>query len=169
MKKLISAACLLIAWNAAMADPAAPTVNTKAAATPASTASIYTPRHKSVFAATGGEHNPFWPIGWTKAESLSTGDTEAPVTPQSNDFTVTTIMMNEPPIAVINGQDMAEGEVASLPVGGRNVMVQLMAVHDGWVILRWQNQNLTVPLHRDEDLSASALGQADSTPEVAQH
>ncbi len=32
-------------------------------------------------------------------------------------------------------------------------MIQLMAVEDGRVILRWQNQNITVPLHRDEDLS----------------
>jgi hypothetical protein len=33
------------------------------------------------------------------------------------------------------------------------VAVQLMAVQDGRVILRWQNQNIIVPIHRDEELS----------------
>jgi len=66
---------------------------------------------------------------------------------------VTTILLNEPPMAVINGKEMAEGEIAALPVNGQNVAVQLMAVQDGRVILRWQNQNIIVPIHRDEELS----------------
>jgi hypothetical protein len=37
--------------------------------------------------------------------------------------------------------------------------VQVIAVQDGHVVLRWQNQNLTIPLHRNEVLS-----QVDPTP-----
>jgi L-ascorbate metabolism protein UlaG (beta-lactamase superfamily) len=105
-----------------------------------------------VFTATATEHNPFWPIGWVKTETDTT-DTSAPTVPHTEDFTVTTILLNDPPMAVINGKDMAEGEVAALPVNGANVVVQLMAVQDGRVILRWQNQNIVVPIHRDEELS----------------
>ena len=68
-----------------------------------------------------------------------------------------------PPLAVINGKEMAEGEIAALPVDGTPVTVQLMAVQDGRVILRWQNQNLIVPLHRDESMSPQ-----DGAPATAQ-
>ncbi len=119
----------------------------------------YSPTHKSVFGAAADAHNPFWPIGWAKTEEISMPDAVTPVTPHASDFTVTSILLNEPPIAVINGQEMAEGEVGAIPVNGQPVMVQLMAVQDGRVIIRWQNQNLIVPLHRDEDFSTDAAGQ----------
>jgi hypothetical protein len=156
MKKLLSATTILIACNAAHAGDAN-AVEKKASATvdtqPASPA-IYTPKKKSVFTATEQQHNPFWPIGWVKIESQRT-DATSPVVPRAGDFIVTTILLNEPPMAVINGKDMAEGEVAALPVQGQNVVVQLMAVQDGRVILRWENQNILVPIHRDELLSLS--------------
>jgi hypothetical protein len=44
------------------------------------------------------------------------------------------------------------------------VMVQLMAVRDGWVVLRWQNQKLIVPLHREENLSQVEQEPAGLTP-----
>lgn len=173
MKTLISAACLLLACRAVQAgDPnAAATVTAKAAATakagptvetkPASAADTtsYEPRSKSVFTSTENDHNPFWPIGWVKTEALPAGDTGAVVNPHVEDFTVSTILLNDPPMAVINGKDMAEGEIAALSVNGQPVVVQLMAVQDGRVILRWQNQNLIVPIHREETLSAANLPQ----------
>ena len=59
-------------------------------------------------------------------------------------------------MAVINGKDLAEGEIAALPINGQNVVVQLMAVQDGRVVLRWQNQNIVVLIHRDEVLNTPA-------------
>jgi hypothetical protein len=158
MKTLLSATCLLIACNAVHAgDPNAAAVTTKPAATvetnPAAPAT-YVPKRKSTFTAAAAEHNPFWPIGWVKIESES-ADSSAPVVPHAEDFIVTTILLNEPPMAVINGKDMAEGEVAAMPIDGQNVVVQLMSVRDGSVILRWENQNFIVPIHRDEQLSVS--------------
>jgi len=162
MKKLLSITCLLIASHTVRADDTKATASAKGSpvvdVTPASGSGSgsYVPKQKSTFTAGLNAHNPFWPIGWVKTESISTADNGASLTPRPEDFSVTTIMLNEPPMAVINSKDMAEGEVAALNVNGRSVIVQLMAVQDGRVILRWQNQNLVVPIHRDEELSVAA-------------
>jgi hypothetical protein len=156
MKTLLSATCLLIACNAVRASDPTATAGKKPAAAPvtqAAPSSIYSPKTRSVFTASANQHNPFWPIGWVKIESESATDSSAPLVPHAEDFLVTTILLNEPPMAVINGKEMAEGEVAALPVEGQNVVVQLMAVQDGRVILRWENQNLVVPIHREEELN----------------
>ena len=151
MKKLLSATCLLLACHALHAgNTTAPTVDTTSTPAP-----VYTPKVKSVFTGATNAHNPFWPIGWVKTAEETT-DTASSVTPKSDDFMVTTILLNDPPMAVINGKDMAEGEVAALPVDGQTVTVQLLAVQDGRVILRWQNQNIAVALHRDETLTQAA-------------
>jgi hypothetical protein len=152
MKTLLSFTCLLIACpmvragDLAANTAAAPVVETKPAA------AVFTPKTKSVFTAASSDHNPFWPIGWIKTADES-ADSSAPTVPHAEDFLVSTILLNDPPMAVINGKDMAEGEVAALPINGQNVTVQLMAVQDGRIILRWENQNIVVPIHRDEDLT----------------
>jgi len=160
MKTLLTISCLTLACAVARAGDAnttAPVVDTSATAIAA-----YTPKTKSVFTATAAQHNPFWPIGWVKtADDSDTADSVAAVIPHTEDFVVTTIMLNEPAMAVINGKDMAEGEIAALPINGQNVVVQLMAVQDGRVILRWQNQNIVVPIHRDEELNAPVTAQAN--------
>ncbi len=154
MKMLLYAACLLTACSALRADDSksaaskiAPVVDVRPA-----TAPIYTPKTKSVFTSSTDQHNPFWPIGWVKMAN-ETADTAATAVPHADDFTVTTILLNEPPMAVINGKEMAEGEVAPLPVNGASIVVQLLAVQDGRVILRWENQNIIVPIHRNEELN----------------
>ena len=145
MKTFLFALCLLLAGQVARAGDNAPAVNTDTPATP-----VFTPKNKSTFTGSVNAHNPFWPIGWIKTSDES-ADSAAPTVPHADDFMVTTILLNEPPMAVINGKEMAEGEIAVMPVNGGNVTVQLMAVQDGRVILRWENQNITVPIHRDED------------------
>jgi hypothetical protein len=151
MKTLLKISCLMLACTIARAGtPTAPVVYTTAA-TP------YSPKTKSVFSAATVDHNPFWPFGWVKsAEESDINDTAAAVIPHAEDFVVTTIMLNQPAMAVINGKDLAEGEIAALPINGQNVVVQLMAVQDGRVVLRWQNQNIVVLIHRDEVLNTPA-------------
>jgi hypothetical protein len=181
MRTLLIVTCFLLACQAVRAgDPktgdaktaapaarATPTVDIKPPAGKAETsgttaATAYTPKTKSVFSAPADAHNPFWPIGWIKMDNVAAGDDAAPMVPKASDFTVSTIMLNEPPMAVINGKDMAEGEISALSINGQSVVVQLLAVQDGRVILRWQNQNLIVPIHRDEVLSP-----ADTQPPLA--
>ena len=176
MKTPVPFICVLLACIAVRAeDPkprtragrTAPVVDTQQAAgkTGATAAKKYEFKHKSVFTASAKDHNPFWPIGWVKTENASVADNgAAPVVPHTGDFMVTSILLNEPPIAVINGKEMAEGEIAAMSMNGQMVMVQLMAVRDGWVVLRWQNQKLIVPLHREENLSQAAQEPAGPTP-----
>jgi hypothetical protein len=153
MKTLITITCLMLGCAAVRAGntnsaATGPVVNTAPEA-------AYTPKTKSVFTGAAQGHNPFWPIGWVKlSDEPAIETTAAPYVPKVEDFVVTTIMLNDPPMAVINGKDMAEGEIAALPVSGQSAVVQLMAVQDGRVILRWENQNLVVPIHRDEDISS---------------
>jgi hypothetical protein len=153
MKKILSATCMLLACHAVHAGDAAPVVDTTSAQTPAITATT-----KSTFTGSGGQHNPFWPIGWVKTSEAETDDSTTAVSqPRADDFTVSTIMLNEPRLAVINGKDMAEGEVAQMTTnGGETVTVQLMAVQDGSVVLRWENQAIVVQIHRDEDLTQAS-------------
>jgi hypothetical protein len=179
MKTPVSLICLLLACVAARAeDPkpgakaraakTAPVVDTKQATGKTDTAAekAYEFKHKSVFTASAKAHNPFWPIGWVKVEGGTSlaDNAPAPMVPRAEDFMVTSILLNEPPIAVINGKEMAEGEVAPMIVNGQPVMMQLMSVQDGRVILRWQNQKLVVPLHRDENISQVVQEQAGLTP-----
>lgn len=111
-------------------------------------------KHKSSFSASPNAHNPFWPIGWVKPDvENSSSQAAAPIMPHASDFLVTTIMLNEPPLAVINGKEMAEGEVATMVLNGQPTTVQLLAVQDGQVVIRWQNQNIVAPLHRNEEIS----------------
>ena len=147
MKTLLCLACLLAAGRMVLADPLKP------GATP----DVLTPKTKSVFTGSPDDHNPFWPIGWVKMEATATvTQTAAPLIPHAEDFDVTTILLNEPRLAVINGKDMAEGEVGVVNVNGEPVVVQVMAVEDGRVRLRWQNRDLIIPLHRDEDLTLAS-------------
>jgi hypothetical protein len=154
MKTLISATCLLLTCAAVRAGGLAAT-NLPVVETKATAAAAYIPKSKSVFTGSANGHNPFWPIGWIKTADES-ADSAAPMIPHAEDFMVTTILLNDPPMAVINGKDLAEGEIAVMPVNGANVTVQLMAVQDGRVVLRWENQNIVVPIHRDEDLSQAS-------------
>ena len=183
MKALLLATFLVIACQAARADDskpgkpagkATPAVQLKQAPAPpkAAASPAATPKPKSTFSGTADDHNPFWPIGWVKTDTIQLPDNQAPIVPHAEDFTVTSILMGEPPLAVINGKGMAEGEVAQFPFNGQNVPVQLMAVRDGSVVLRWQNQNLIVPLHRNEALSPpdpSPAGNGVETPIPLQH
>jgi hypothetical protein len=169
MKKILTIAALAAGCQALHAgQPAAPAVTTVAAAagksatvvtgTGAAPANPFEPKAQSIFSGGKNDHNPFWPIGWVKMDDAAV-DNAAPLVPHVEDFTVTSILLNEPPIAVINGKEMAEGEVGALPISSGEVTVQLMAVQDGRVILRWENQNLVIPLHRQEEISAADLSQ----------
>jgi hypothetical protein len=117
----------------------------------------YKLKNPSSFQASDTAHNPFWPIGWAKAAPVATVATTAaaavPVAAlKAEDFVVTSILINEPPLAVINGKEMAEGEMTQMQVGSQRIVVQLAAVQDGRVVLRCQNHNLVVPLRRKGEI-----------------
>lgn len=103
-------------------------------------------KNHSVFKGSEMSHNPFWPIGWSKSTQAVSAIPEATLTVA--DFTVTSILINEPPLAVINGKAMAEGEMLAVTFQNQKVLVQLAAVQDGQVLLRYRDKSLIVPLTR---------------------
>ena len=106
-------------------------------------------KNRSSFAVVKDAHNPFWPLGWTKTVESAT----SPAAPMAGslrpeNFEVTSILLNDPPMAVVNGKAMAEGELIALVVGNQKIVVQLAAVQDGRIVIRYQNQNIVVPMRR---------------------
>ncbi len=102
MKKLMSLLFLALACQPVFADGGA---KAKAGSNPAAApAGSYVVEKKSAFSGTTNDHNPFWPIGWVKVEESNVSD-EAPMIPKSDDFLVSSILLNEPRLAVINGKD----------------------------------------------------------------
>ncbi|GEM_PF-1732670 len=110
----------------------------------------------STFANRDAAHNPFWPIGWTKTAVNATAASPAGLL-KADDFTVTSILLNNPPLAVVNGKAMEEGEVIAMDVQGRAIYIQLAAVRDGEVVLRYGEQNVTVSLRRKGEEPRTAL------------
>src|SRR5271163_3884640 len=105
MKKLISVTMALLACQSVWAGDSA---TKKATAAASSASDAYALQKKSYFTGTGNDHNPFWPIGWVKMEDTPADTTETAV-PHADDFIVTSILLNEPRLAIVNGKEMAEG------------------------------------------------------------
>lgn len=152
-------ATLLLAAITATAAPARARAAAPAAAGNAPDAATETTefqlKNRSTFAAGDGAHNPFWPIGWTKTSRPVAAAAAAAVTLKPDSFEVTSIMLNDPPMAVVNGRAVAEGEIIPMPVGNQKVIVQLAAVQDGQIVIRYQNQNIVVPLRRRGEAAAT--------------
>jgi hypothetical protein len=108
-------------------------------------------KQPSEFDARTAIHDPFWPVGWQKAAPVpQTGAASAAATalaganllkPES--FVVTSISTGALPLAVINGKAYGEGELINIG-GAPTGSVQVFAIRDGVVILRSQNQTITV-------------------------
>lgn len=108
---------------------------------------------KSTFTLAADRRAPFWPIGWVKRAHQ--GPTE--VTKQvpkaklnENSFAVTSIMLGNPSLAVINARAYSEGELIRMPKGSAPMKVRVMEIGDGSVSLSYENQNFTVALKRPE-------------------
>lgn len=131
----------------------------------------YVLKNKSVFSATADDQRaPFWPIGWVKRKPMPVATAavqviQAPkVILDEKNFKVTSILLGNPSLAIINGRTYMEGEflraakVAAAPAvaGAPTVVTQPAArtrvyrINDGSVVLQNQEQLLTVPLQRPE-------------------
>lgn len=115
-----------------------------APATPAKTSGKEVmPGHTSSFdAPPSGARNPFWPIGWTPsavAAPTQTAVQQADV--KAEQFVVTTISVDYPPLAIINGKSYGVGE--QIPVtADRRVFVTVKQILDGVVVLDYQGHEL---------------------------
>lgn len=133
----------------------------------ASSASVqpYQLQRKSAFTATAEDQRaPFWPIGWAKQRGVP--KTSVPTAPRLKldeaSFKITSILLGNPSLAIINGRTYSEGESLRQPraVGGAATVatspipagarIRVYRIDDGGVTLQFQEQLLTVPLKRPE-------------------
>jgi hypothetical protein len=117
------------------------------ASAPAADTSGLQIKNKSKFTAAESMHNPFWPIGWTKTAPVAlaavakTGDNIS-----TSGFTVTSILLGNPAVAVINGRDYQEGDM--IRVGGVKTNIEVVAIRDGEVVMRSGNSQIKVTMKR---------------------
>ena len=101
----------------------------------------YVLAHKSTFDApvAVGQRNPFWPIGWVPGP---VGPSAAPVLDvQADAFRVTSISVDYPALAVINGRTYGVGEQVPVTAHpGESVTVR--QILDGVVILDYRGHAL---------------------------
>ena len=118
---------------------------------PASAAK-YDLKKKSAFTLAADRRAPFWPIGWVKrASETHTEITDAPRQKiDEKAFAVTSILVGNPSLAVVNGRAYSEGELIRMPKGSAPAKVRVQHVADGSVTLQHDDQTLVIAMHRPE-------------------
>ena len=112
-----------------------------AAALPKSSGKEYVLAHPSSFnAPPAATRNPFWPIGWVPTVAAPT---MAAVTlnVKAEDFVVTTISVDAPALAVINGKTRGVGDQIAVSADGRE-FVTVRQILDGVVVLDYRGHEL---------------------------
>jgi hypothetical protein len=126
----------------------------------------YQLKQRSAFALpTGTERAPFWPIGWKKRAIGEVTQSAVPTTPKfvldEKSYKLTSILLGNPSLAIINGRTYMEGEfvrqarpaaaptvaTSTLPANAR---VRVFRIQDGQVVLQYQNETVTLGLQRPE-------------------
>jgi hypothetical protein len=137
----------------------------------------YKLKNRSVFSSPETARAPFWPIGWAKpvagqvTQQVEQTAPTAALDPEQ--FSVTSILVGSPSIAIINGKPYGQGEfiraakpkdskaaaagVTSLPPGTK---VRVARVSDGAVVLELNGQYTQLTLRRP-DLQLHARSEAE--------
>lgn len=126
----------LAAVQAARAQQTAPAVAK-------SSGKEYVLAHSSSFdAPSNGTRNPFWPIGWTPSAVVGPAQTAVQqLDVKAEQFVVTTVSVDYPPLAIINGHSYAVGD--QIPVtADKRVFVTVKQILDGVVVLDYQGHEL---------------------------
>ena len=142
---------------ATASDPSAAQPATKPEATPSTGATPPAPlgkfevKSKSSFNVPLNTRDPFWPIGWTKRAGAAPQLTQAPkATIDESAFSVTSILVGQPSLAVVNGRAYSEGEMVRPPKGSPPLRIRVQRISDGSVTLQAEDQMLVVALRRPE-------------------
>jgi hypothetical protein len=115
----------------------------------------YELKNRSAFRIDRDARAPFWPIGWQKPKKGSAGQTvainaapEPTIQLQANYFNVSSILLGNPPLAMINGRSFAEGELLPVVSGSQRLRVVVRAIRDGGVWIEYERQQVFVPMRR---------------------
>lgn len=110
----------------------------------------YELKNKSSFKIPAGTRAPFIPIGWVKPKAGEQVIVIAEDKIDESAFRVTTILLGNPSLAVINGQSYQEGEFLRMPRGGQQVRILVHSIGDGQVWLQHNGKLFAAPLKRPE-------------------
>jgi len=112
----------------------------------------YELKNRSVFSAPETIRPPFWPIGWVRRQQGT--PTQAIVAPKvafnEKSFIVTSILLGNPSLAVINGRSYTEGEFLRVPRGTATPRIRVQRIVDGGVQLQAEKQLFLAKLQRQE-------------------
>ena len=122
------------------------------AAKPPADPGKYDLKKKSAFTLAADRRAPFWPIGWVKrGAQVHTEITQAPKAKiDESAFNVTSILLGNPSLAVVNGRAYSEGEIVRMPKGSTSAKVRVQQIGDGGVTLIHEQQTFLVALKRPE-------------------
>lgn len=113
----------------------------------------YELQKRSTFTLAADHRAPFWPIGRVKRANQGSPEvTNQAPKPKLDEsaFTLTSIMLGNPSLAVINARAYSEGEFIRLPKGSAPMKIRVQQIGDGTVSLNYENQIFTVTLKRQE-------------------
>ncbi|MEQ1860119.1 MAG: hypothetical protein ABMA13_09300 [Chthoniobacteraceae bacterium] len=110
--------------------------------------STYQLNTKSRFAVAESARAPFVPIGWVKSAGQTVVVQAANV--DESAFRLTSILLGNPALAVINGRSYEEGQFLRLPRGSAQLRIRLYRITDGQVWLQYEDKLFAVQLKRPE-------------------
>ena len=141
-KAINSAACLLLLAGFA-------------GAAQAQTAEDLHVARRSTFESPAAARDPLTPIGWQKAGVVVTlpggpvvRTAESYIVPAA--FVVSSISLDRIPLAVINGRPYGEGDLMSFNAGGEKIQLQISAIRDGAVTLRYKACEVVCPIRASQ-------------------
>jgi len=106
----------------------------------------YDLQRKSSFAQHEIIRNPFWPVGWRTGGSLPEKTFTISIPPEA--FTVSSILLSPPRLAIINGKTYEEGDFIPLTLDDRALSFRVLNILDGAVILGVSDKAVEVKLKR---------------------
>ena len=103
--------------------------------------------NRSSFDADGGPtaRNPFLPIGYVRPVRETPREVVLDVRPEM--FSITAILLGDPPLAIINGKDRGVGDRIPLNASGSE-FVLVRRISDGEVIMEYRGRTIVVPAGR---------------------
>ncbi len=111
-------------------------------AVPKTSGKEYVLTHQSSFdAPPASARNPFWPIGWVPTAPVPTTAAAVSLNVRPEDFVVTTISVDAPALAVVNGKTRGVGDQIPVSTDSRD-FVTVKQILDGVVVLDYHGREL---------------------------
>ena len=102
---------------------------------------------QSKFAGPEKGRNPFWPIGYV-ARVKSAPNEEQLLRIPVEQFKVTSIILDTPSIALINGKDYTRGQFLPMTTSTGSVKLLITNIEDGFVTVQYKSIIAKLPITR---------------------